>query len=128
MTIKTETRRLKANSFKRSICPIACTLDLMGDKWTLLIIRDLFKGKHRYNQFHESGEGITTNILAERLQRLEKAGLVFKTPYQTRPVRYEYHLTDTGKTLDTVIWSIIEWANRQIPGTNKPKRSKIVNS
>ncbi len=126
MTIKTETRRLKANSFKRSVCPIACALDLIGDKWTLLIIRDLFKGKHRYNQFHESGEGITTNILAERLQRLEKAGLVCKTPYQTRPVRYEYHLTDTGKTLESVIWSIVDWSNSQIPGTNKPKRPKIV--
>jgi len=126
MVAKTETRRLKANSFKRSICPIACTLDLIGDKWTLLIIRDLFKGKRRYNQFYESSEGITTNILAERLQRLEKAGLVFKTPYQKRPVRYEYHLTDTGKTLDTVIWSMVEWANSQIPGTSKPKRPGII--
>ncbi len=120
MTVKSESRKLKASSFKRSICPIACALDVIGDKWSLLIIRDLFQGKHRYNQFLESREGITTNILAERLQRLENAGLVHKTRYQNHPVRYEYHLTTTGTTLEPVIWSIVDWANQQMPGTYKP--------
>ena len=124
MATRTETRQLKARSFRRSDCPVACALDVIGDKWTLLIIRDLFKGKNRYNQFLESKEGITTNILADRLQHLESAGLVRKSPYQERPVRYEYHLTETGKTLRTVLWSIIGWANGQIPGTNIPARPK----
>ena len=126
MVINTETRQLKANSFKRSDCPVACAMDIIGDKWTLLVVRDLFRGKHRYNQFLESREGITTNILAERLQRLEQSGLIHKTPYQKNPVRYEYHLTDTGKSLEPVMWSIVEWANKYIPGTYKPKRTKIV--
>jgi len=125
MARKIETRQLQANSFKRSGCPVACTMDIIGDKWTLLIVRDLFKNKHRYNQFLESGEGITTNILADRLQRLVKSGLVCKTPYQKNPVRYEYHLTDTGKSLEPVMWSIVEWANKYIPGTYKPKRTKV---
>jgi DNA-binding HxlR family transcriptional regulator len=125
MAQRTEIRKLNASSFKRSCCPIACMLDVIGDKWTLLIIRDLFRNRHRYNQFLESGEGITTNILAERLQRLEHAGLIKKSPYQKKPVRYEYHLTDTGKSLEPVIWSIVDWANRYIPGTYKPKRAKI---
>lgn len=124
MTARPETRKLKENSFKRSNCPIACALDLIGDKWTLLIIRDLFRGKHRYNEYLESGEGITTNILAERLQRLERIGLVTRMPYQEKPLRYEYHLTETGKSLGPVMWAIIDWANRQIPGTYKPKRAR----
>lgn len=126
MTIKSEIRKLKSSSFNRSTCPISCVLDVIGDKWTLLVIRDLFRNKHRYSQFLESGEGITTNILAERLQRLEQAGFIHKTPYQKNPVRYEYHLTDTGKSLEPVMWSIVEWANKYIPGTYKPKRTKNV--
>lgn len=128
MARETETRQLTSNSFKRSACPLACAMDVIGDKWTLLIIRDLFRGKHRYNQFLESGEGITTNILADRLQRMEKTGLISKTPYQKNPLRYEYHLTDTGKSLEPVMWSIVDWANRYIPGTYRPKRLKAVNS
>jgi len=62
-----ERNRLTSMSFKRSDCAIACVLDLLGDKWTLLIIRDLFFGKTRYKDFHESNEKIPTNILAGRL-------------------------------------------------------------
>ena len=125
MAKKSETTRLKNSSFKRSACPVACALDIIGDKWTLLIIRDLIKGKHRYNEFLESKEAITTNILANRLQRLEEAGLIFKSPYQNNPVRYEYFLTDTGNTLRPVVRSIVEWANSQIPGTQKPQLQKL---
>lgn len=123
MVGRNEIRRLKQGSFKRSSCPLACALDLIGDKWTLLIIRDLFRGKHRYNEFLESSEGITTNILAERLQRLERTGLVTRTRYQDRPPRYDYHLTDTGKSLEPVMWSIVDWANNRLPGTYKPERT-----
>ena len=108
-------QRLKAMSFKRSGCKVACTLDLIGDKWTLLVIRDLFFGKTRYKEFQESAEKIPTNILANRLRHLVKAGLVTKTPYQQRPVRYEYRLTDTGRSLGPVLKAIVDWAGKQIP-------------
>ncbi len=108
-------QRLKAMSFKRSGCAVACTLDLIGDKWTLLVIRDLFFGKTRYKEFQESAEKIPTNILANRLQHLEKAGLITRTPYQERPVRYEYHLTDTGRSLGPVLKAMVNWAGQKMP-------------
>ena len=116
-----EQQKLKSRSFRRSSCPVACALDIIGDKWTLLIIRDLFFGKSRYKEFQESGEGIPTNILADRLQQLENTGLVYRTPYQERPVRYEYHLTETGVSLGPVLKTIVNWANERIPGTNLPQ-------
>ena len=86
--------------FERSCCPIACALDLLGDKWTLLIIRDLLLGKKRYQEFLESPERIATNILADRLKKIESAGLVIHQAYQQKPVRYEYALTKKGAQLD----------------------------
>ena len=104
-------------AFRRSSCPIANTLDLIGDKWTLLIVRDmLMRDKHRYGEFLASAEGITTNILADRLKRLEENGLVAKTPYQSNPLRYEYSLTDKGKDLAPMIQEMIRWGLKHIPG------------
>ena len=108
---------LKSMCFTRSDCAVACTLDLIGDKWTLLIIRDLFFGKTRYKQFQDSDEKIPTNILASRLQKLEKAGLITRTPYQQNPVRYEYKLSKTGKSLKPVILAIANWGKEHITGT-----------
>src|SRR5256885_15547057 len=68
------TRRASSRSTPRSPCPVACSLDLLGDRWTLLVVRDLFWGKTKYGEFLASPEGIPTNILADRLQRLEVAG------------------------------------------------------
>ena len=112
-----ERNRLTSMSFKRSDCAIACVLDLLGDKWTLLIIRDLFFGKTRYKDFHESNEKIPTNILAGRLAKLEKAGLITKTPYQKNPVRYDYRLTKTGQSLGPVMRAIAHWGSEYISGT-----------
>jgi len=105
----------------RSNCPIATALDLLGDKWTLLVIRDLlFLGKRRFNELLGSPEGIPTNILTDRLRRLEDCGLVVKAAYQSRPPRYEYHLTPMGADLYPVLGALVAWANRYIPGTAKP--------
>lgn len=109
--------------FKRSPCPITNTLDILGDKWTLLVIRDLFLGKHHYREFTESPEGIPTNILADRLKRLEASGIISKQPYQERPVRYAYELTSMGEDLLPLLAEIARWANRHIPGTAKPPAS-----
>jgi DNA-binding HxlR family transcriptional regulator len=111
VTRKTSPRRALATP--RSDCPVACTLDLIGDRWTLLIIRDLFHQKHRFSQFLESGEGIKTNILAERLKRLEAAGLVERTRYQERPPRYEYHLTEAGRSLSPVLKAMYSWGRKR---------------
>src|SRR5918912_1391089 len=87
-------RRTAHRDERRSDCPIACSLDLIGDRWTLLVIRDLMRGKARFGDFLGSSEGIPTNILTERLKRLEDAGLVTRVPYREHPPRFEYRLTD----------------------------------
>lgn len=111
-------------SFKRSDCAVACTLDLIGDKWTLLIVRDLFFGKSRYKEFQDSAEKIPTNILAGRLGKLERTGLITKSPYQENPVRYEYHLTETGRSLAPILRTIVNWAGKQLRGIRRPTKSK----
>lgn len=107
----------------RSPCPIATTLDLIGDRWTLIILRDLLTGKTRYSEFLSSPEKITTNILADRLERMESAGLIAKAPYQQRPVRYAYELTEMGRGLHPMLREICRWANRFVPGTWTPPPS-----
>jgi DNA-binding HxlR family transcriptional regulator len=105
----------------RSNCPIANTLDLIGDKWTLLVVRDLlFTDKRLYTELLQAEEGIPSNILADRLKRLEQAQLLQKVQYQHNPVRYEYRLTPKGEDLFAVLKAMIEWGNRHLPGTNTP--------
>src|SRR5215470_11563691 len=79
---------------RRSNCPVACSLDVLGDRWTLLVVRDLLLGKSRYGEFLASAEGIPTNLLADRLRRLEQAGLIFSQTYSCHPRRKSYQLTD----------------------------------
>jgi DNA-binding HxlR family transcriptional regulator len=90
-------------------CPIARTLDAIGDRWTLLIIRDLLRGIHKYQDLLESLEGISTNLLAERLARLVEEGIVTRTLYSDKPPRAEYHLTEQGQQLAAVVDSLFEW-------------------
>jgi len=106
----------------RSPCPVSCVLDVLGDKWTLLVVRDLLLGKTTYSEFQHSPEGIPTNILAERLKRLQTAGIIERTAYQQRPVRYAYHLTEKGRDLYAVLHAMIDWGNRHIPGTMPRER------
>lgn len=108
----------------RSTCPIASALDIVGDKWTLVVIRDLFLGKHRYGEFQASPEAIPTNILAERLKRLEAAGLVAKEFYQANPPRAEYYLTRRGADLGPVLRAMREWGEKHIDGTLVPEKFK----
>ena len=112
-------KKLGKSVSKRSLCPIATTLDVVGDKWTLLVIRDIgLFDKHRNKDFQEAGERIPTNILADRLRRLVKQGVVEKRLYQNNPPRYEYHLTDAGIGLLPVLKSMAEWARKYIKGIN----------
>jgi DNA-binding HxlR family transcriptional regulator len=113
----------KSDHIERSICPIAVTLDILGDKWTLLVVRDLLHGASRYNDFLEAPENIRTNILADRLKRLEEHGLINKAAYQARPVRNEYKLTAKGLALRPMIRQIVKWANEFYPETYKPPKN-----
>jgi DNA-binding HxlR family transcriptional regulator len=107
----------------RSPCPIACTLDLIGDRWTLLIIRDmLFWNKQRFEEFLDSPEGISTNILASRLKALEEMNLVEKRPYGNHSRRMNYCLTEQGKSLRPVLKAITIWGLKQISDTQVSDR------
>ena len=102
---------------KRSPCPVACTLDLLGDKWTLLVVRDLLLGRHTYKSLQMSPERIPSNILADRLKRLAREGILRKELYQERPPRYEYHLTEKGQRLGPVLHAMLTWGSAYVPGT-----------
>jgi DNA-binding HxlR family transcriptional regulator len=94
---------------RRSPCPVACSLDIFGDRWTLLIIRDLFLGRSRYKDFAASPEGIPTNILAERLERLLEHGVIEQIPAEDGTKRLAYRLTEKGKDLQSVLKAIRDW-------------------
>ncbi|MEA3108233.1 MAG: hypothetical protein QOI88_2838 [Gammaproteobacteria bacterium] len=106
-----------AKPFARSPCAIANSLDILGDKWSLLVVRDLLHGKSTYGELALSPERIPTNILADRLERLQSAGIVTRTPYQQRPVRYSYTLTPKGSALGEVLLAFVRWGKQHIPGT-----------
>lgn len=106
----------------RSTCPIANLLDIVGDKWTLLVVRDLLLlSKRRYGEFQNSPEAIPTNILADRLKRLEAAGLVKKEFYQDNPPRAEYFLTRKGADLEPILKAMGKWGKQYIPGVVLPE-------
>jgi DNA-binding HxlR family transcriptional regulator len=110
----------------RSSCPIACTLDLIGDRWTLLVIRDMmFFGKQRFEEFLESPERISTNILSDRLSSLEEMGLIEKHPYSNHSRRMNYQLTERGKSLKPVLKATIAWGLKYIPDTKIPDSDSV---
>jgi DNA-binding HxlR family transcriptional regulator len=99
----------------RSHCPVARTLDLVGDRWSLLIVRDMLSGCAKFRQFLASPESIPTNVLSSRLKLLESSGLIKATLYQRHPPRFAYTLTDQGKKLASVISAIAEWGESSLP-------------
>jgi DNA-binding HxlR family transcriptional regulator len=99
----------------RSECALSSALDVIGDKWSLLIVRDMCLSKSKYGDFQASPEKIPTNILASRLKQLEASGIIEKTPYQQKPLRYEYKLTAKGADLLPVMQHLAIWAKRYIP-------------
>lgn len=114
--MKKSSTEISVPSDHRSACPVACVLDILGDKWTLIVVRDLFLGKHRFGEFQASPEAMPTNILAGRLKRLEAAGLIKKEFYQDNPPRAEYFLTSRGAALGPILMAMREWAEQYIPG------------
>jgi DNA-binding HxlR family transcriptional regulator len=103
----------------RSICPIASTLEIIGDRWTLLIIRDLMAGRSHFKEFECSPEKISTNILADRLSKLVGWGLIEKFSSSEVLGRQAYRLTALGETLRPVLEEISDWGLTYIEGSEK---------
>ena len=99
----------------RSQCPVASALDLVGDRWTLVVLRTIFAGRHRYGELADIPERIATNVLADRLAKLEAWGLITKAAYQANPVRYEYALTRSGADWLPVLQALAAWSARHLP-------------
>jgi len=98
-------------SERRDGCSIQGTLDVIGDRWTLLILRDLFRGVRRFSQL-EDNLGIAKNLLASRLSKLVAADIVTKIPYQDKPIRHEYFLTQKGRDLSPSLVALMRWGDR----------------
>lgn len=94
-------------------CSIQRTLDVIGDRWTLLIIRDLFRGVRRFSMI-QADLGIAKNLLTDRLGSLVEAGVVEKVPYQQRPVRHEYRLTAKGRALSPALVALMRWGDQWV--------------
>jgi len=108
---------------KRSDCPISSALDIVGDKWSLLIIRDIaLSGKNTYNEFLKSEEGIATNILADRLAMLEMAGLLAREGHPESKAKIFYRLTAQGIDLLPVLVEIILWSDKYLPISPQAKQ------
>lgn len=109
----------------RSECPVARILEVLGDKWTLLVVRDLMIFERRtFKQLCESNEGIPTNILSDRLKRLMEHGLADREQYQEHPPRYEYTLTDRGRSLRPILKNLADWGIEHLGGQPLPGSRK----
>ena len=94
-------------------CPLSATLGLVGEWWTLLILHDAFDGYTRFDQFQDN-LGISSSLLTSRLKRLVASGLLERRPYQTNPPRFEYVLTELGRSLRPVIVVLAGWGNARL--------------
>jgi DNA-binding HxlR family transcriptional regulator len=110
-------RGKKTRPVRRSDCAVACTLDLIGDRWTLLIVRDLLRGKRYFEDFLRSPEGIATNVLSARLRAMCAQGLLEKTRDPSDRRRYAYQLSDEGRRLVELLGNIAAWGLKFLPGT-----------
>jgi len=100
-------------SRRRSGCPVSVCLEVFGDSWSLLIVRDLMvRGYRTFKEFHQAGEGIATNVLADRLQKLEGAGIIVSEPVQSDRRRVNYRLTEKGIDLAPALLELLLWGSR----------------
>ena len=100
-------------------CSIARTVAVLGERWTLVILRQAFQGQRRFEDM-QRGLGIARNILADRLGRLVEEGILERRPYQERPPRYEYRLTRKGRDLYPVLVALMQWGDRYTTGEAGP--------
>ena len=95
-------------------CPVAKALEVVGDRWTLLIVRDLLGGARRFQDFQTSLKGIAPTVLSDRLKLMEDHGLVTRRFYSDHPPRAEYILTDKGKELAIIVGALAAWGSRHL--------------
>lgn len=107
------------NTYDNQVCSIARSLELIGERWTLLIVRDIFRGQRRFEAIQRD-LGIARNVLANRLDRMVEEGIVEKRPYQEHPPRHEYFLTEKGIDLWPVLVSLLKWGDKHEPGMDGP--------
>jgi DNA-binding HxlR family transcriptional regulator len=100
-------------------CSIARTLEVIGERWTMLIVRDVFLGLRRFDDL-QADLGVARNVLAARLERLIETGVLEKVPYQDRPTRHEYRLTEKGLDLWPLLVELVQWGDRHAPSANGP--------
>jgi len=107
-------------TYESQQCSVARTLELVGERWTLLIIRDAFLGVRRFGDFADR-LGIARNVLQDRLERLVEAGILTKVPYQERPLRHEYRLTEMGRDLWPSIVALLQFGDKHLaPAAGPP--------
>jgi DNA-binding HxlR family transcriptional regulator len=106
-------------TYDNQVCSVARTLEVIGDRWTMLVIRDAFHGIRRFEEFQER-LGIARNVLSSRLTRLVHEGVLEKHLYQDRPPRFEYRLTPKGVDLFSVMVSLMKWGDRHAPSPDGP--------
>ncbi len=114
---------MRWQELKDEACPVARAMSVIGDRWTLLVLRDCFRGVRRFEAFQER-LGITRHVLADRLRKLVDAGVLSREPYQDGPVRYEYRLTETGRAFHPVLVTLMAWGEKVVPcdGETPPLR------
>jgi DNA-binding HxlR family transcriptional regulator len=105
--------------YEGQVCSIARALEVVGDRWTLLIIRDVVLGHTRFDQLSDS-LGVASNVLTDRLNRLTAEGVLERVPYNERPERFEYRLTKKGRELGLVLIALMQWGDRHL--SDKPPR------
>ncbi len=102
-----------ARTYAIDDCPVAKTLDLIGERWTILLVRDLLlQGARRFQDFQASLPGVAPNVLSDRLKKLEEAGLIGRRIYSERPPRLQYVLTDKGKSLGPIVKALRDWGTK----------------
>jgi DNA-binding HxlR family transcriptional regulator len=100
-------------------CSVARALEIVGERWSLLIVRDVMLGYRRFDEIQER-LGVARNVLAARLERLTEEGVLEKERYQERPARYEYHLTEKGRDLWPVLVGLLSWGDRYLAQDGPP--------
>lgn len=109
----------RSADYSNEKCAIAGALDLVGEPWTLLIIRDAFRGFSRFEQWQKN-TGIARNVLAARLKRLVAMGILQARPYHQKPLRHEYVLTDRGRSLKGVLLALYGWGQEHVYKDRQP--------
>lgn len=115
---------MRWNDLGEENCPVARALSVVGDRWTLLILREAFRRVRRFEDF-QSRLGVTRPVLAERLRKLVESGVLEKLPYQQRPLRHEYRLTEKGKALNSVLISLFAWGDSQMRAPDEPHYMRL---